>query len=84
MAERLLGVYRTKDFIDPKIFAVALAGLFQTYSVEAGLLVSDPVSGYASKHKWAPSLAEVKTELDWYTDTWALGLRSALTKDYAA
>jgi hypothetical protein len=64
MAERIVSVYRARDFVNPAAFSVALASLFQSYSAEAGLIVTDPVQGLPAKQKFPPSLAEVKEALD--------------------
>lgn len=64
MAERLVSVYRARDFVNPAAFITALAMTFEQFPVEVGLIVSDPVNGTPSKRTFAPSLAEVKGDLE--------------------
>lgn len=77
MAERLVSVYRGRDFVNPAAFITALAMTFEQFPVEVGLIVSDPVNGTPSKRSFAPSLAEVKADL-MERKLWAKGVRLAI------
>ncbi|AMA55728.1 hypothetical protein [Bradyrhizobium sp. CCGE-LA001] len=58
----LLGSYSRVEADDPEVFASAVVRLFCYYPVDVVTRVCDPVFGLATKLKWFPTLAEIKSE----------------------
>src|SRR5262245_20189272 len=56
----LMGQYRKDDAHDPEIYAASLGTLFLDYPPYVLQWAIDPRTGIATKHKWLPSISEVK------------------------
>jgi hypothetical protein len=74
MADRLMGFFPTIAATDPEIFITGLVQLLAAYPFRVVEAVLSPLNGIPSKHKFLPSIAEVKAELD---DRYAPILRAA-------
>ena len=79
LAKTLSGCFRSKDLADPKVFASALAAVFQNYPEAAGLMVIDPMHGLPSTAKFPPAIAEVRQAMD-DRQEWARCLRMTIDR----
>ncbi|CAM5771929.1 hypothetical protein LMIY3S_03673 [Labrys miyagiensis] len=64
LAKMLMGMFRSVEYPDPKVFSVGLCQVFSAYPFEHGKAVVDPLRGLPSKLKFTPAISEVKAELD--------------------
>lgn len=63
-ARRIVGCYRSRDWVDPEMFTMALVGLLASYPAAVVAMVADPVRGIPRQFKFPPSIAEVGDMLD--------------------
>lgn len=63
-ANRIIGCYRASNWVDPKMFTMALVAVLADRHPAVVAMAADPVHGVARKFKFAPSISEVADELD--------------------
>jgi len=67
MAARLFGYFPTSGAAsDPEIFATGIVQLLAAYSLPAVESILSPLSGMPAKHKFLPSIGEIREALEDY------------------
>jgi hypothetical protein len=67
-AQMIVGMYPKITAGDPEMFLAGLIALLSQYPPEAVSAIANPANGIATKHKFLPSLAEIRAELDQHLD----------------
>lgn len=84
-AEIIFSCYRRDETQNPEIYAAAVAAVLSGYPKSVIDYVCDPRTGVIGKHKWLPSVAEIKAACDGYLDniTSAVERQRRIEKQFA-